>query len=107
MNLDSIIQTDLQTIETDLGSNTITWGGETFVVTPSSEVTEAELGSGGFALSVDRVVSVRKSLFTGGVYPEEQDRLEYDGTTYRIEKVLENVTKSFLKLYLITPDKGL
>jgi hypothetical protein len=97
---------DLQTIESDLGDQEMTWKGEDYVCMPSSNNTQATLEEGGFSVAVDLIINVRTDLFTDDVYPARKESLTFNNKTYRIAKVTEEPIGGFIQLMLVDMNKG-
>ncbi len=105
MTLSETILSGLKTIEADLGNQTFTWKGEDYICHPSGDTTDATLSDGGFDIAADKVLVVRKELFTNGIFPKSQEKLVFNNQSYRIEQVRNNATNSFLRLVCSSANK--
>jgi hypothetical protein len=104
LTLKQTIEQDLHVIENDLGEQSFTWDGNDYVCIPAGSSQESALLSlGGFGGDTDSVVMVRKSLFADGVYPEKENIITMDGIAYEIDRISDDVTHTFLVLYLKFP----
>lgn len=105
MSLQSIIKTDLKFIEGELSNPTITWKNEDYICIPSSEGATSLIGEGGFSIDADVVMSVRKELFTDGIFPKQQEKFTYQGKMYRVLTIREDVTGAFLRVFGVDPNR--
>jgi hypothetical protein len=107
MTLQEQIAKDLKTIETDLGSQSLTWDGQDYVCIPASVGELADLsGDGGFGINIDTILKVRKELFVDNVFPAEQEKVTFNSKGLRIYRVIAEPFSAFLKLILTSDDKG-
>ncbi len=72
----------------------------------SGDTTDATLESGGFSFQADKVLVVRKELFTDSIVPKQTQQLTFDGKTYRIDKVVNNANNAFMRLVLVDINRG-
>jgi|SRR6185369_9096840 len=108
MTLQEIIGNDLEdVIEKDLGNQTITWKDEDYFMVPSSEDTMNSLDIGGYDVVIDKVVNVRKNQFTDDIFPKSQEQVTFADKIYVIQKVKEDATRAFYKLFLTDPNRGI
>lgn len=107
MALKDTIIADIKQIITDLDTQVITWNGQDYECVPGSDGTMATLEVGGFAVDADLVVTILKEQFTDDIYPVAQQKITYKTKTYRIEKVRDDVTDAFIRLFCINPARGI
>jgi hypothetical protein len=106
MALTDIIESSLKSIETMLGSKTFTWDGDSYKCHVGNLNESAELVAGGYAASANKLLIVRKSEFTDGIYPvEKTDYITFNSKTYLIDSILEDATETFLQFVLGAPNK--
>ena len=105
-DLGSQIESDLQAIEADMGSQTIIYKTETYVCTPATGRETLILDVGGFERQADLVITIRMSLFTDAVYPASQEKITYNSKSYRIADVKEDATHTFMKLICVSATRG-
>jgi len=106
MTLASTIETSLISIESMLGDKTFVWDDTQYKCHVGNLNESAELVAGGYAQTANKLLVVRKSEFTEGIYPEEkQDFITYNGKKFLVAAVIEDATETFLQLVLSTPNK--
>lgn len=105
MTIEEMIKDDLQVIEAEF-NKTLNWKGEDYACIPASAGEASILEIGGFAVSVDIVLCVRRELFTDGIYPEQQQTLTYNGETYRIARVRNEPFDVFIKFDCVSDSRG-
>lgn len=99
-NLKNFIERGLKRIESDLDNQVITWKGEDYVCAPATDNETMDLEAGGFSTNGAMIITVRKSVFTDGIYPEEEDNLTYNSTIFKINKVTNDPWGMFITLYI-------
>lgn len=82
------------------GCKTFTYRDEPFPCTLGDEASIATLEWGSFIQNIDKLINVRKSVFSDGIYPENQDTVTMDGTLYFVGKVVADSTDTFLQIAL-------
>ena len=116
MNLSSIQSetiNGLLYIESDLGNNTITWNGNSYIITPSVNQFERKLETGGFILQKALNCTVRKynangtSVFSGDILPSPQQKIVYNGTTFRIIQTISAPTNTHFRLICVEEFRGI
>lgn len=83
------ITRSLREVEKDLGKPVFTWAGEDYQCSPNEATASKILGLGGFELSADLLLFVRKAVLVKGT-PQEKQTLTYPGKAgrkYRIDKL--------------------
>lgn len=105
MNISETITSALQQIEGFMGDKVFTYNGEDYPCISGGVSETAQLVSGGFEVGFDKVLVVRKEVFTDGIYPTKKETVLFGAKTYRILTVIENGTEDFLKLVLEQPNK--
>ena len=101
MILADTIEKSLKTIEAMLGDKCFVWDNTQYSCHVGSLNESAELVAGGFAVSQNKLLIVRKSSFAEKVYPvEKTDFVFFNGKKYLIEAVIEDATETFLQLVL-------
>lgn len=106
MNLYNIMQTDLLTIEEDMGSQTMSWSGVDIDIIPSSLSDAKNFEGGGYEVMADQTFTVRVNSFPGGVIPANKDRVIFRGKTYRIDQIVTTGNPAFIRLFLVDTNKG-
>lgn len=106
MSLTTQIEAGLKFIESTLGNKTFVWDGNAYNCHVGSLNESAELVAGGYAESTNKLLIVRKTEFTDGIYPvEKTDYITYESKTYLIDAIIEDATGTFFQLVLGAPNK--
>jgi hypothetical protein len=103
MSLESDIVADFQQLLTEHGVEA-RWKTLDLDVLASRVRKDQQLDMGGFVESPDLSLRVLKSAFPGPL-PKFGERIEVDGTAYRIAKVGNHPRSPLLILNLTTPDE--
>lgn len=102
MNLATIQCADFLKIQSDLGPQQFTWGIVSYSCIASGYTRELRLEEGGLDIEADLVLKVLTSQFNSGLGPfpneTEKNKVTYQGRTYKIQTVIWNETRTFLKL---------
>ena len=80
------ITRSLRETEKNLGNPVFTWAGSDYPCSPNEATASKILGLGGFALSADLLLFVRRSVLPA-VGPKEKQTLTFAGRKYRIDKL--------------------
>lgn len=107
INLGTVINNSLKTMEQHLSSQKFTWEGVDYICIPGSANKVGTLEEGGIALDADLVITVRKDLFEKNIYPNVKDIITYRNISYVIQSIVTNATNTFLKLVCKDVDKDL
>jgi len=103
MNIQDAIEFTLTTVEGYVGGQTFTWQGQVFPCVPGKVQSDPLLSMGGLSDKSETVLVVRKSSFTGHVYPIAQQYVTFRGTQYCIRELHDNSTDQFYRLVLKHP----
>ena len=103
MELESEILSDLRQLLTEHGVKA-RWQGIDLLVLVSRVKREEQMGMGGFVESPDLSLRVPKRSFANTL-PQTGERIEVDGTEYRISQVSSHPRSPLLTLSLSTPDE--
>ncbi len=106
MTLQETMQIDLDIIRKDMGNNTFTYNGETYFCIPSSMGEGKTLEMGGFEVEAEKVLTINRTAFTDGIYPQPLEKITYNNHDYRIAKIVNNGNSAFLRLFLVDYVKG-
>jgi hypothetical protein len=98
--MNNSLQVALEFAERFKGCKSITYKGNSFPCTLGDETAIATLEWGAFSQRIDKLINVRKSVFSDGIYPQNQDPITLDGTIYLVEKVAVDSTDTFLQIAL-------
>jgi hypothetical protein len=102
MSLSAIQSADIEKIQADLGNPQFTWGIVSYDCIPSGYSRDLRLEEGGLDIEADLVLKVLTSQFNSGLGPfpneTEKNKVTYQGRTYKIQTVIWNETRTFLKL---------
>lgn len=117
MSLRTQMTADLIMIEADLGNPVFTWNGVNYGLIPSVSDFTRELDTGGFKLEKILTATVRKYdarntlVFTGGAYPQPQQKILYNdgntGITFRIESIKHSPEGAYIRMICASDTKGL
>jgi|GEM_PF-3563913 len=80
------ITRSLREVEKSLGKPVFTWGGVDYPCCPNEATASKILGLGGFAVTADLLLFVRKSVLPE-VGPREKQTLIFASKKYRIDKL--------------------
>jgi len=103
MDLESEILSDLRQLLTEHGVNA-QWKGLDLLVLVSRVKREQQIDMGGFVDSPDLSLRVPKAAFSDTL-PKFGERIQVDGTEYRISQVSCHPRSPLLTLSLSTPDE--
>ena len=103
MGLESEILSDLRQLLTEHGVKA-RWQGIDLLVLVSRVKREQQIEMGGFVESPDLSLRVPKAAFPN-TFPKFGERIEVDGTEYRISQVSSHPRSPLLTLSLSTPDE--
>lgn len=76
----------LRELERGLGNPKFTWAGKEIPCCPNQATASKILGLGGFALTADLLLFVRKGVLPE-VGPKEKQTLVFSGKRYRIDRI--------------------
>jgi len=96
----------LQFVENFKGNQTIEYKGALYPCSLSNDTTLFNLEAGGFSNQIDVIFIIRKSQFTDGIYPQDQETVINQGTKYRVHKVQNDAFNTFLQLACVDPNRG-
>ena len=99
-------QRDIQFAENVMGNQTFTWEGSDYLCVPSTAQNLLQLGDGGFEEGRTLVLLVRKGLF-GGTIPVAQDLVTFRNVEYRIDRLNDEPSNAFIKLYCVDESRGI
>jgi len=102
MTLAEIHDVDMAKILSESGM-VFTYSGADYACTATEAIKQKPLAEGGFVPEFDLTLSTRVALF--GTLPTAGQKVTFDGTEYRIQRVRKNFTGKILNLDLITPNK--
>lgn len=97
MSLADEITDALKSREADLPLS-FTWQTTSYACSASSFEKSKKLDVGGFDLEYNLILTVRKVLFSTS-YPTEKQTITHKSKTFRIEKVIEDPSGTFLRLH--------
>jgi len=106
MALPEIIQEDLRSIENALGNPTFSWSNQTYACIPATVENQLLLEDGGFQTATSLVLKCRREVFTDGNIPESQDTITFNGVSYRVDKVRQDVFNAMVVIHLVNPNRG-
>jgi hypothetical protein len=95
----------LKDLERDLDSPVFNWGGNDYACIPNESTTSKVLGLGGFELSSDLVLFVRKVTLPD-VPPSEKQIIIYGGKRFRIDQVSMLPGGEVVRFTCNDPSKG-
>jgi hypothetical protein len=99
------ITAGLKELEGDMGSQMLTWAGNSYVCVPARSNLGKLLGAGGFAPSNQIGLYVRKASF-GETIPTPRQNVIFDGDTLQIVDVTVSPDQSYVLLDCNHPDRG-
>lgn len=94
------IEFGLKQIEAIMGDQTFVLNGETYACHVGTQTATDVLESGGFNETQQTVLVVRKSVFTDGVYPLQNQKITYKGIVYYIDTINNDATDTFFNIAL-------
>lgn len=80
------ITRSLRETEKNLGNPVFTWAKKDYPCSPNEATESKSLSLGGFNLSADLLLFVRKAVLPA-IGPQEKQTLVYNGRKYRIDKL--------------------
>jgi hypothetical protein len=98
--LTSAIESGLKQIESYMDSPTFEYDGEQYSCHVGSQAVTNVLEVGGFAETQQIVLVVRKSQFTDGIYPQENDKITFRDVVYFVDIINTDATNTFLNIPL-------
>lgn len=106
MSLASEMATDLEEIETDLGSHSVVINGVTAVCAPGSFTRSGKLEVGGIEVMFDLVLTIRKALFA--TLPKQKHKAVFGGNNFTIDTVKTDPTSTaFFKIGCYKEGRGI
>lgn len=88
------------------GNQQIEYKGALYPCSLSNDTTLFNLEAGGFSDQIDIIFLIRKSEFTDGIFPQDQETVINNSTTYRVHKVQNDAFNTFLQLACVDPNRG-
>jgi len=98
--LQDTIELGLTQIESIQGDNTFTFDEESFPCHVGTQTVSSVLETGGLDETQQNVLVVRKSAFTDGIYPQEDEKITLKEVVYYVETVSTDPTDTFLNIVL-------
>lgn len=106
MSFKEIVERDLLKIQSDLSYPTFTFAGTSYPCHTGAGSKEWVLDKGGFDVQADLVLIVR-CIDLVDVTIRSQNKIVYDGNTYRVAKVIKSPTQAFYKFVCVSDTRGI
>lgn len=96
--IQQMLAEDSEQIVEEMGYvDALTWGGTSYSCVLAPPDVESNLDDGGFMLTGDFQVKIRRALFNAGAgpFPDDGDRVDFDGAIYRVSAAVNKPGSAF------------